>query len=160
MKRLEKLLHLEQYQAAQKKIEKCEENRKYCRHGREHFLNVARIAYILCLEEKLEVSKELVYTAAFLHDMGRCYEYDHLCSHESGSIIMAQNWLPECGYTEDEIKQIAQAIAVHREKKKGKPHTFGAVLCQADKLSRDCLNCKAKEGCKWPEEKKNKQITY
>lgn len=160
MKRLDKLLHMQQYREAQHKIEKFEESRIYCRHSREHFIDVARIAYILALEEQLKVSKELIYTAAFLHDMGRCYEYQELCSHESGSIVMALNWLPECGYLEEEIKIIVEAIALHRSENKIVPDTLGSVLYRADKLSRDCLNCKARETCKWPEEKKNLTINY
>ena len=92
--------------------------------------------------------------------MGRSYEYADLCSHESGSIVMALNWLPECGYTENEIKEIVEAIALHRVEEKIESHTFSEVLYKADKLSRDCIQCKAQDTCKWPEEKKNMHITY
>ncbi|SET50626.1 HD domain-containing protein [[Clostridium] polysaccharolyticum] len=158
MERLEKLLDLPDYKVVLEQIEDFEKERIYCRHGKEHFRDVARIAYILSLENKLELSKEMIYVTAFLHDMGRAYEYKGFCSHESGSVLMALDWLPKCGFTEEQIKEIITAIKEHR--KNGADGTLGKVLYQADKLSRDCFSCKAQAACKWPDEKKNRHILY
>lgn len=160
MKRLNQLLNREEYQKAQSEILELEQDRIYCGHGRAHFADVARIAYILALEEDLHLDKEIVYATAFLHDIGRAYEYRGECSHESGSVLMALNLLPECGFSEEEIETIVSAIATHRDKKSVKKGTLGAILYRADKLSRDCLYCGAKETCKWTEVEKNDQIKY
>lgn len=160
MERFYKLLDMKEYIQAQQMIEQYEERRIYCGHGKEHARDVARIAYMISLEEKMAIDKEIIYVTAFMHDMGRAYEYQGACSHESGSIVMALNWLPKCGFKEQEIEQIIEAIKTHREKDKAKEQTLGALLYRADKLSRDCFYCKASDTCKWPSEAKNKKIIY
>ena len=55
-------------------LNELEENRVFCKHGIEHFLDVARIAYIKVLENKLSYSKEVIYAIALLHDIGRVLE--------------------------------------------------------------------------------------
>ena len=160
MERFHHLLSMPEYIAAQEKIDKLEQERIYCGHSRNHCFDVARIAYILALEEKLPFSKELIYTTAFLHDIGRVNEYQGQCSHESGSVVMALQLLPKCEYTNDEILQISDAIAVHRRNGAQSKRTLADVLYRADKLSRDCGHCKARETCKWTEEEKNSLIQY
>ena len=53
------------------KLKLIEKDRIFCKHGIEHLLDVARIAYIKNLEEKLGYDKEVIYGAALLHDLGR-----------------------------------------------------------------------------------------
>ena len=43
-----------------------EKDRIFCRHGMEHLLDVARIAYIENLENNRGISKEIIYGAALL----------------------------------------------------------------------------------------------
>ena len=52
-----------------------EKDRIFCRHGVEHLLDVARIAYIENLEKNSGLSKEIIYGAALLHDIGRYLQY-------------------------------------------------------------------------------------
>lgn len=160
MERLNQLLHMQEYMEAVEKIEKFEETRIYCGHGMEHFRDVARIAYMIALEEQSGFQKELIYVTAFLHDMGRAYEYEGHCSHESGSVVLALNWLPKCGFSEEEIAMAVEAIQTHRDREKVTKHTLGDILYRADKLSRDCFTCKAIDSCKWAEEEKNMKIVY
>ena len=61
-------LHIEQLKEAEK-------DRIFCKHGIEHLLDVARIAYIENLEENCDISKEMIYAAALLHDIGRFLQY-------------------------------------------------------------------------------------
>ena len=57
------------------KLKEAERGRKFCRHQMEHLLDVARIAYILNLEQKLGIRKEVIYAAALLHDIGKYRQY-------------------------------------------------------------------------------------
>ena len=52
-----------------------EKNRIFCRHGIDHLMDVARIAYIENLEKNCGISKEIIYGAALLHDIGRYLQY-------------------------------------------------------------------------------------
>lgn len=54
-------------------IDNLEKNRVYCKHGIEHLLDVARIAYIKKLESGYKIEKEVIYAAALLHDLGEVY---------------------------------------------------------------------------------------
>ena len=58
------------YQNELNKLQLLETDREFCRHTPEHFLDVARLAYIRALEENAPVSKELIYCTALLHDIG------------------------------------------------------------------------------------------
>lgn len=160
MNRISKIRKHPVYQKSLGKIEVFEEERIYCRHNMEHFLDVARIASILAMEEKLKISREMVYAAALLHDIGRCLEYEQKCSHESGSIVLAFKILPDCGFSEEEIHALAEAIAQHREKGMAAKGTLGEILYRADKLSRPCYQCKASDTCKWEYTKRNHEISY
>ena len=37
-----------------------EQDRQFCRHDMQHFLDVARIGWILCLERDLQISKAML----------------------------------------------------------------------------------------------------
>ncbi len=136
------------------KIALAEENRIFCHHDWDHFLAVARIAYIFVLEQKLDISKDIVYATAFLHDIGKLEQYERGIPHEIESAILAEGILGDCGYDDDEIRMITRAILHHRvyEESYGK---FEKIIYQADKLSRPCKGCKARTLCNWQEEKKN-----
>ena len=55
------------------KMKKFEHDREFCCHQITHLLDVARIAYIKNLEAGLGIDKELIYTAAILHDIGKSF---------------------------------------------------------------------------------------
>lgn len=118
MNQVNMILKNKKYQSAMEKLYHLEKERIYCKHGLEHQLDVARIAYILSLEEKIRVEKAVIYSAAFLHDIGRSVS---LCSsaHEEESIKIAEVILKECNFNEEDIKEILRAIGTHREKEMG-----------------------------------------
>lgn len=64
MNRIENILSDDSYKSYISDIENKEKNRKFCCHGMEHCLDVARIAYIINLEEKTGIDKDLIYAAA------------------------------------------------------------------------------------------------
>ena len=139
------------------KLAKFEKNRRFCRHTMEHFLDVARIMYILSLEAQTTLSKDIIYATALLHDIGRAQEYENGTPHNEASVTIATCILSSCDYNDDEIQQITSAIDKHRTET-SKTDCLSAYLYQADKLSRNCFTCPAYEECYWPTDKKNHTI--
>ena len=137
-----------------------EMNRIFCGHDMQHFLDVARIGWILCLERKLNISKEMMYAAAFLHDIGRGMQYREGVHHDEASVLLAGHILPECGFSAVQTKEICDAIAGHRMSNgEAKLRTdLGEILEKADHASRCCFACEAEHECYWPKEKKNLEI--
>ena len=158
MMRYNDIAESDYYKECLNKIEKCEKNRKICRHDIRHFLDVARIAYIIALEENIGIDKDIIYAAAMLHDIGRYQEYENGISHEKASADIAEKILKECGYCENDKEIITNAILAHRGEKKR--DGLSEILYRADKFSRDCVRCEAKKECYWNEDKKNKEIVY
>jgi HD superfamily phosphodiesterase len=138
------------------KIDVKEEDRPYCCHGIEHLLDTARISYILVLENNIDISKDIIYGAALLHDLGRAVADKN---HNFESRKLAEKILPECGYTENETTEICRAIENHR-KTADKIENISDVLTVADHISRKCYMCKASAKCYWSEERKNHKIIY
>lgn len=142
------------------KIEKLEEERIFCKHNREHFMDVARIAYILALEENLNIKKDVIYAAALLHDIGRADEYKNGISHDIAGTVLAGRILKKSEFSENEQKMILCAIRQHRNSSENDINGLNSIIYRADKKSRMCLYCKAREECYWPADKKNDVITY
>ena len=157
MNRFNCILNDEKYRYYLKKNKKLEIDRKFCKHNLKHFLDVARIAHIINLEENLGYEKEIIYITAILHDIGKSFQYENGTPHEIASWRIAKNILESYKFHEEEINFIRQGILGHRDKKsKG----FSLLMYRADKLSRQCSKCKAIEQCNWSNEKKNMNIYY
>ena len=88
-----------------------EKDRIFCRHGVEHLLDVARIAYIENLEKNSGLSKEIIYGAALLHDIGRYLQYTEGIPHEKAGADLAGEILKDCGFTGKEQEEILGAIS-------------------------------------------------
>lgn len=146
MERVNLILNDPDFLAYLKKNQNLEVDRIYCHHDITHFLDVSRIAYIIDLEEKLNIDKEVVYAIGLLHDIGRWMEYEKGIDHAIASKELAEGILQRCGFSEEEIKEILQAIAGHR--KKGESSPLEDLLYRADKLSRNCTSCNARSTCK------------
>ncbi|MCB2291043.1 HD domain-containing protein [Clostridium sp. CS001] len=142
-----------------KKIEGLEKDRVFCKHDIQHFLDVARLMYIVNLEDGLNIPKHMIYATALLHDIGRGEEYENGTPHEIASVIIAKNILVQCKYDTKEIDEILEAIGSHRNNSE-ELNSLSHLLYKCDKLSRNCLSCRASDNCKWPVEKKNLKITY
>lgn len=138
-------------------LNELEENRVFCKHGIEHFLDVARIAYIKVLENNLSYSKEVIYAIALLHDIGRVLEYKANIPHHEASVIEAEDILSQTTYSTEEIGEIIKAISMHR---KEADDELAKIIYESDKQSRNCFSCKSEKECYWSKEKKNFNITY
>ena len=140
-------------------IERAEENRLFCLHDTEHSLAVARIAYIINLENELGYDKECIYAMALLHDIGRCREYEEGIPHHEAGSVLAFDILKACDFSEEEIYDITSAISNHKKLSKDTSRReLKYILYKADKLSRNCFECKMYNECYWDEEKKNQTI--
>lgn len=151
------LLNNPDYQNYLKRIEAHEKDRQLCRHDLPHFLDVARIATIIAFDEGLKVSRDLIYTTALLHDIGRFMQYEDNIPHEEASHKLAQGLLKSLNFTEAEKQSILSAIASHRA---SGGTGFNAIFYKADKKSRACYGCAAQKDCNWSDTKKNLEITY
>jgi len=159
MNKIDLILANPEFKEHMARICKAEEDRIYCLHGMEHLLDVARIAYIINLEEELGFGKEIIYAMALLHDIGRNMEYEKGLSHHEIGGIIAGDILIQAGFSIEEKKLICQAIRSHKELgDKEDNHSLNYLLYKADKLSRNCFSCQAIDSCYWDESKKNKGI--
>lgn len=158
MERFQKIVLTEKYKEEYEKLQRLERDRVFCRHDMEHFLAVARICYIFVLEQQMDISKDLVYAIALVHDLGRAVQYEAGESHEKAGARLGAGILAQCGYEDWEIRQMEKTVLGHRSKESR--DAFSTMFYKADKLSRDCTRCGARKECYWPPEKKNDTYTY
>lgn len=158
MERVWKIVTHPLYVQNMDKNRKAEAERMFCRHDMEHFMSVARLAYIFKLERNYKVSKEEIYATAMLHDIGKWQQYQEGIPHEVASVEIAETILDETGFTAEEKERMVAAILAHR--KGTEESELAEIIYDADKLSRDCFSCKAEAQCNWSEEKKNKRILW
>lgn len=157
LERFNRILSHKDFKFKVSQIERLERGRVFCHHSLQHLVDTARVAYILSLEGGLNIPKDLIYATALLHDIGRYDEYVYGKPHtevSQGTIDI----LKSCGYSLDEVTQIVEAIEHHQERPKD-VKTLSDVLYRADKLSRLCFNCNARDECYWSDSVKNDNLT-
>lgn len=152
-----KILNNKRYRMLVSELEELEKDRIFCGHDMEHFLSVARIAMLLCAERGIEADSDIIYSAALLHDIGRTEEYRNGTPHDKASAVIASDILDETGCPPDRKAAIISLISAHRTADSGKTE-LEKIFFRADKKSRLCFCCKAKEQCNWQEEKRNYDI--
>ena len=70
---------------------------------------------------------------------------------------MSKEILSETKFDKEEVNIILNGIANHRSKSDNK---LEEIIYRADKLSRQCFNCKAEKECYCSKEKKNFKVAY
>ena len=161
MERVQKILEHTLFRELYDKLYQAEKNRIFCRHTMEHFLDVARLMYIYCLEDNAEIPKEMIYAAALLHDIGRYEQISKGTPHDEASAGIGEIIMQDCGFDETEIRRIRKAILGHRTAKSlENEDRLTVYLYRADKKSRNCFSCPSRTECDWPAEKKNLRIEY
>lgn len=140
------------------RIRRMEADRVFCRHGMDHLMDVARAAWISVLENQYPLKKDIVYTAALLHDIGKGRQYEFGTPHHLAGAELAEQILKDCHFSEAEISDITYAIRLHR-KPAADEMPLVQVLYTADKKTRLCFSCPAEKDCNWSAEKKNLKIT-
>lgn len=88
----DRLLAHPDYQRAIRAIAEREQDRRFCRHGLDHVSDVARLLWILVLENERPFDKDTVLLTAMLHDIGRSVAGDN---HDAESIRIARTLLAE-----------------------------------------------------------------
>ena len=146
MNNIDAIMSNKLYKESLEKLSEYERDREFCNHTIEHFIDVSRIAYIMVLEERLSVSKEIIYAIGLLHDIGRVRQYEEGIHHDIASVEMSREILKETNFTEYEIDTILNGIANHRKESDNK---LEEIIYKADKIE-----------CYWSSEKKNFKITY
>lgn len=160
MERIDQIINHTEFQKHLFNIMELEQDRLFCKHQMSHFLSVARIAMLIKEEEKLSVDKELIYAAALLHDIGRGLQYETGMPHEQASAEIAIGILEDCLFNNFEISEITKAILNHRDPKSAELANLSGLLYRADKLSRDCFCCEAKDECDKPLTSRTLKINY
>ena len=127
-----RLLEDKTYQGLLRELENLEAGRIYCRHGFEHLMDVARLCWITVLENKIDISKEEVYLAALLHDIGKIgipdrilnkpdkltdEEYDIMKSHVDRGAEILKNFTL--------IDRVEEGVLYHHERYDGRGYTHG-----------------------------------
>ena len=160
MDRIDRILGCEAFRENLEKNNAAEKDRVFCRHDIAHFLDVARIATIISLEEGLDIDRELIYGAALLHDIGKHRQYSDGIPHEQAGVIIAGDILKSCEFNDGETSVIIDAISSHRDDSVASEASLRGVLYRADKASRPCFTCAAESDCNWKDSKKNQQLLY
>lgn len=138
-------------------LKELEKDRIFCKHDMEHFLNLARIAVIICSECSIDYDADIIYAAALLHDIGRVEEYHSGIPHDEASVAIASEILDETGCSAEKKTEIIRLIASHRTADSRKT-ALEKIFYRADKKSRLCFCCDAADECNWPEYKRNNDI--
>ncbi len=160
MNRVDNILQNAEYKARVSRIEELEADRKFCRHGMDHFLDVARIATLMAEDEGIKADREVIYAAALLHDIGRPEQYEDGTEHEIASAAVAPFILEECGYSEGEAEAVVTAIINHGNEAVKEEMNLTGLLYRADKASRKCFMCKAIDECHKSPDKRVMNIRY
>lgn len=158
MDKINRIIQNLDYLSHIERITEWEKDRQFCRHNTAHFLDVARIAMILNIQDNYELPQEIIYAAALLHDIGRWQQYETGEDHALASAKLAPAILKECGFSDAESEKILSAIATHRESRVKDEKSLNGLLYRADKLSRPCYFCEQEKNCNWKNEKKNMEI--
>ena len=137
-----------------------EADRIFCRHNMSHVMDVARIAYILNAEEDYGLSKNMIYAAALLHDIGRHVQYETGEKHAFVSARLAPAILADCGFDAKDIQDIVSAIYTHSNKSIIQDRTLNGLIARADQLSRACYTCPVSDQCNWGDDRKNKGLYW
>ena len=154
---VERLVRHPLFREKMSQIEELERDRDFCCHGWEHCLAVARAAALLNEEQQLGYPKQMLYALALIHDLGRAEQYINGTPHEEAGVRIARRLLEESGFDSQQIKQMLPAVRHHRNDGQEMDELTG-LLVQADKQTRLCFACSARESCKWPDWKKNLTI--
>lgn len=156
MERIQPILNHPLHRDGMAQMDELERDRIYCRHGLPHLLDVARIAALLAEDRGAEYPRDVIYAAALLHDLGRLKQYTTGEPHARAGVPMAEEILRSTAFTEAEQEEILQAVGRHRTG--AAPDSLAQLIFEADRASRVCFACSARDTCYWPHERRNTTV--
>lgn len=159
MERIDRVLNHPRFREELSALNTLEADRIFCGHDLTHLLDVARLMWIFNLEEEQGFSKEIIYAAALLHDIGRAEQYRSGVHHAEAGVVLGAEILQDAGFAEKESEMILNAIRGHSGSG-SHVSALGVLLYRADKKSRSCYACPAADACNWPQDKKNLSLEY
>ncbi|HEX2926035.1 MAG TPA: HD domain-containing protein [Ruminiclostridium sp.] len=148
MDKVEKILNHPKYKKYIGLNSMSEKDRRFCRHDLQHAIDVARVAYIIALENKYQLSKEIIYVAALLHDIAKWKQYSQKLDHAAEGAVLAREILNDIDMDEHDTEMILDAIGKHR-RKEGLNTPLSTVLYAGDKSCRQCIGCSMVNECNW-----------
>lgn len=157
MQKLDKIIKHPLFASSMKIIEQQEKTRRFCHHGWQHCMDVARGMALLNEERHLGFAKEYLYAVALVHDLGRAQQYMQDEDHHDVGRTMAGQILADCGFSTDEAARAAAAVGAHGSIVY-EEDVLAQLLVEADKKTRLCFLCEAAKECYWTEERKNQGI--
>ena len=107
MKRIDQILSHPVFREQFALLQEAEKDRIFCRHTMEHFLDVARLMYIYNLEDQAGFSKEMIYAAGLLHDIGRYEQMEKGTPHHLAGARLAERILTDCDFSLTEQKSLS-----------------------------------------------------
>jgi uncharacterized protein len=162
MDRVDSILKSKKFIKYLNKNIKMEKKRKFCKHNMIHFMEVARVMYIINLEN-IEIinrfSKDIIYATALLHDIGRWKQYKDGSEHAEVGAKLCIEILDKSGFNNEEKELISEAILNHRNNGQDK-NSLNWLLYEADKKSRLCYACEVLELCYRFDEYKKPKLIY
>ncbi|AEY65266.1 HD domain-containing protein [Clostridium sp. BNL1100] len=148
MERVQRILNHPQFKKYMELNFQAEKDRKFCRHDIQHSLDVARVAYIIALENKYDLDKEIIYITALLHDIAKWKQYSQNADHAAEGAVLARKILVDLNMEKGDTEMILDAIAKHR-KMEGHSTSLSKVLYAGDKSCRQCVSCSMVKECNW-----------
>jgi HD superfamily phosphodiesterase len=99
-------------------------------HGLRHTMDVLKMATAICASEGIRGrTLKLVKTAAVFHDAG--FVKDKHAGHEHEGCLLAQAYLPDFGYSNDDIEKICGMIMATKIPQSPQ-NLLEQILCDAD----------------------------
>ncbi len=163
MERIRRIVQHEKYQLYLERIRVLEQGRPFCLHPIEHFIDVARISYILWLETiisehfgiqectgnqkrlQMNEAKLLIYAASLLHDIGRYQQYLYGYNHADIGADLAVEILSDTDFDTEQQDLILDAIRNHN--RSHSDNWLTSLLQTGDRLSRACYRCSQRASC-------------
>lgn len=118
-------------------------------------------SFLAQADEVIEFDREVIYATALLHDIGKDEQYESGISHDVASERVADAILSgmsdDVAFAPADAAAIKTAILGHR-KLRVNSQPLERLLYAADKASRACFACPARNACNWSDDKKNLSI--
>ena len=110
-------------------------------------------------QKKCEMLKDLFYTCALLHDIGRAVQYETGVHHSIAGQELARQVLEDVQAPASWLGLILDVVAEHShgEFSEG-DRSLEYYIMKADHDCRLCFGCQASDSCKWSDEEMNHSI--